>query len=238
MAVGSRLSRKRKEHFVPHPTKQTAVEQPPANHRVVIDQTGLRGLIDAQALDAQGKSQGETQITITYGDNRQVQAPVALLQPQPDGTYHLPRRLRDLAHTAAQDELAAGVSTEHRIPVIREELRVDKRQVETGHVRVTKQVQVTEETVDTLVNQQTVQVERIPIDQLVDTAPTVRYEGETLVIPVLEEVMVVEKRLRLKEEVRITYQVETVEQQTPVTLRREEVVVARTDPHSPPPDPR
>ena len=53
-----------------------------------------------------------------------------------------------------------------------------------------------------------------------------RSEEDTLIIPVLEEVLVVEKRLLLKEEVRITKREETHTPQR-VTLRREEAAVER-----------
>jgi uncharacterized protein (TIGR02271 family) len=73
-------------------------------------------------------------------------------------------------------------------------------------------------------------VERVPINRVVEGPVSVRSEEDTLVIPLLEEVLVVEKRLLLKEEIRITKQrVETHAPQR-VTLRREEAVVERINP--------
>jgi hypothetical protein len=43
------------------------------------------------------------------------------------------------------------------------------------------------------------------IDRGVDVAPEVRVEGNVTIIPVLEEVLVVEKRLVLKEKLHISY---------------------------------
>jgi len=48
-----------------------------------------------------------------------------------------------------------------------------------------------------------VAVERVPINQIVDQVPDTRQEGDVLIVPVVEEVLVVQKRLLLKEEVRI-----------------------------------
>jgi uncharacterized protein (TIGR02271 family) len=75
-----------------------------------------------------------------------------------------------------------------------------------------------------------VTVERAAINQIVNEPVPVRYEGDTMIVPVLEEILVVEKRLVLKEEIRITRQ--RVEQREPqrVTLRSEEVIVERVDP--------
>jgi uncharacterized protein (TIGR02271 family) len=70
-------------------------------------------------------------------------------------------------------------------------------------------------------------VERVPVGRVVEAAPQVRSEGDTMVVPVLEEVLVVEKRLMLKEEVRITLRRVAETSQQRVTLRSEEVVVER-----------
>ncbi|MGI4789010.1 MAG: DUF2382 domain-containing protein [Janthinobacterium lividum] len=48
-----------------------------------------------------------------------------------------------------------------------------------------------------------VDLSRVEINEFVENPPPVRYEGNVMIIPILEEVLVVEKRLRLKEEVYI-----------------------------------
>jgi stress response protein YsnF len=57
----------------------------------------------------------------------------------------------------------------------------------------------------------------------------VRQEGLTTIITLLEEVVVVEKRLRATEEVRITRRRTVRQASQHVTLRREEAVVERLD---------
>lgn len=49
-----------------------------------------------------------------------------------------------------------------------------------------------------------VQVERVPVNRIVDAAPEIRHEGDVMIVPVIEEVITVQKRILLKEEVRIT----------------------------------
>jgi stress response protein YsnF len=73
-------------------------------------------------------------------------------------------------------------------------------------------------------------VDRVPINQDVDVAPQSRHEGDLLIIPVVEEYLHVEKRLRLKEElhVRRVRGVDTVSDTIPV--RRMRAVVERTGP--------
>ncbi len=131
---------------------------------VVIDQDGIRGLIDVQDLDRQD----QTQILITYDGNRHAQVPITMLQAQMDGTYSLPLRLSTLTTTAQHLDNAKDMV----IPVIEEEAHINKRAVERGRVRITKQVQVEEETLDALLKQQRVQVDRIPLEQMVNKAAT------------------------------------------------------------------
>jgi uncharacterized protein (TIGR02271 family) len=116
------------------------------------------------------------------------------------------------------------------IPVIEETLDVQKRRVETGGVRIIKVVHEREEVVNVPRVREEVTVERVTLNRLVDTPVSMRQEGDTLIIPLLEEVIVMEKRLMVKEELRITkHRIEEQASQQ-VTLRREEVVVERLDP--------
>jgi uncharacterized protein (TIGR02271 family) len=105
------------------------------------------------------------------------------------------------------------------IPVTREELSVTTRQVETGRVQVsTKTLEHTGYARADLYKE-AIHVEHVPIGREVDVAPPIREEGDTIIIPIVEEIMIVEKRLVLREEVRITRSgsIESFEQ--PVQLR-------------------
>ena len=113
------------------------------------------------------------------------------------------------------------------IPLHEEELSVSKRQVITGRVRVETVTREHEQLVDTQLARERVEVERIAIGKPIDAIPAVRQDGDTTIIPVVEEVLVVERRLVLKEEIHI-HRVRTTEQhQERVTLRRQEAVVTR-----------
>ena len=116
-----------------------------------------------------------------------------------------------------------------RIPVIREEAVVRTRQIERGGVRVHKTVNEREEQVEQPIHQEQVEVERIAIGQVIQSMPEVREEGDTLIIPVVEEMLVVEKRLVLKEEVRITRRRTETSEQVRVTLREEQVTIEQID---------
>ncbi len=118
-----------------------------------------------------------------------------------------------------------GPGEEVRIPVIQEEAVVRTREVEGGGVRVHKTVTEREEVIQQPTYREDVDVERIAIGRVVDVAPEVREEGDTLIIPVLEEMLVVEKRLVLKEELRITRRRSQQTEEARVVLREEQVQV-------------
>jgi uncharacterized protein (TIGR02271 family) len=114
------------------------------------------------------------------------------------------------------------------IPVIQEFLKVGKETVETGKVIAVKKVLSDEKVVSGPVSHDEIDIERIPIGQYVKAAPKpFRYEGDTLVIPVVKEELVVQKRLLVVEELRITKRVIKSEFEQQVTLRREEVEIKK-----------
>jgi uncharacterized protein (TIGR02271 family) len=124
---------------------------------------------------------------------------------------------------------ARGVS-EEVIPLVEETVSIGKREVVTGRVRVQTVTDTIEELAHADVQRETVEVTRVPIDRMVETAPEIRTEGDVTILPVVEEVLVVEKRLVLKEEVHIRRRVTTETAVVPVTLRKQRAEVERIDP--------
>jgi len=114
-----------------------------------------------------------------------------------------------------------------RVPVIEEEVTVGKRRVETGRVTVRTVPREREELVEQALESVEVDVERVPIGREIDTAPDVREEGDTLVIPVVEERLVIQKRLFLREEIHVHRRKTVSQHRQTVTLRSQEVVVDR-----------
>ena len=116
------------------------------------------------------------------------------------------------------------------IPVVAEEVAVETIRVARGTVRVNTRIETRDETVEIPLQHEEVIVERVPIDRLVDGAvPAPRQENDVLIIPVTEEIAVVEKRLMLREEVRISRRRTTTTSVETVTLRREVADVERVD---------
>ena len=121
------------------------------------------------------------------------------------------------------------------VPVIEEALTVQKRMVDQGGYRISKVVTHRQETVDEALLSRTVLVEQLPIGRLLPSMeiPATRQEGNTLIIPVVEEVLVTEKRLMLKEELHITQTDAMFRNPVEVTLRSETVLVEPLAPLDP-----
>jgi uncharacterized protein (TIGR02271 family) len=110
--------------------------------------------------------------------------------------------------------------------------------VETGRVRVGVSSQAREETVELPLARERVEVERVPIGREVDAVPPTRREGDTVIVPVVEEVAVVQRKLVLKEEVRLRLVRTTEQHRERVTLRRQQAVVERLPVEQPSTEPR
>ncbi len=117
-----------------------------------------------------------------------------------------------------------------RIPVIKEHVEVSKKVIEKAKVRLSKRVNETVESYDVPLIEEEIVVKRVQKNQLVDTAPAaVRYEGDIMIIPVLKEVAVIEKRIMLVEEIHVAkYKYDKTETRR-VVVRTEEVNVVRTE---------
>jgi stress response protein YsnF len=118
------------------------------------------------------------------------------------------------------------------IPLHVEDVSFDRRKVE-------RDVRVHIHTIshDRLINEplahEKVEIERVTIGRPIETIPPVREEGDTTVIPVVEEVLVVERRLVLKEEIRLRRVRTTEQHREMVTLREQQVVIERSEPGQP-----
>ena len=117
------------------------------------------------------------------------------------------------------------LTQEKVVSVVEETAVVYKERVVTDRVRLNKRVHEDQEVLDIPVQTETLEVRRVPVDRFVEAAPGIRHEGDTTVYPVVEEVLVVEKRLRLVEEVRVTQRRATRHVREDVVLRREEITV-------------
>jgi uncharacterized protein (TIGR02271 family) len=208
--------------------------QPLRQPSIVVDRNGLRGTISPAATAtgrsndmANGKATGDaSQVLVDFDNGERLLVPRDLLHEEAEGRYRLLLSVEELHQ--AQANLSDSESLV--IPMLEEHVEIG-RATTTNRVQITKSVHERVEVVDEPVFSEEVEIERVVINQPLaptDAAAQVHREGDILIIPLLEEVLVVEKRLILKEEVRIRkIQRDTFSPQE-VTLRSEQINVTRT----------
>ncbi len=116
------------------------------------------------------------------------------------------------------------------VPILEEQVKIGKQVIETARVSLSKTVNESIESFEIPLKEEEIVVERIPKNELIDTIPAAtRYDGDVMIIPILKEVAVIEKRIMLVEEIHVSKkQTEKIET-TEVTIRKEEVKVTRTE---------
>lgn len=116
------------------------------------------------------------------------------------------------------------------VQLLEEDATVSVRAVTTGRVRVATHVETFQQIAQAELSSDAVDVTRVAIDQpITGDLPQVRTEGDTTIVPVFEEILVVEKRLFLKEELHIRKRTKTETVELPVTLRRQTAEIERVE---------
>ncbi len=230
------------------------MKNPERESYAVIDKNGVRGIFNP-ALTRSLYGTSKVLIRTIEGTNYLV--PADALVELSDGSYFLSLSLRELSpHTALSEGVArtgdaargatvsdavnplatSNVTSQENentredelvVPIIGEEAHVGVREVERAKVRINKTVTEREEVIDQPLQTEEVTVERIVVNQPVDAPPPVRYEGDVMIVPLVEEVLVVERRLVVREELHIAKRRVEVHKPQTVVLRREEASVER-----------
>ena len=115
------------------------------------------------------------------------------------------------------------------IQLVEEQLTIGKRVIAGGTVRVSTRTETHDEIAEVVLDRAEVDVERVPIERAIDTAPSIRHEGDTMIVPVIEERLVVTKQLYLVEELHIRQRTTQHTEKHAVSLRRQHAVIERTD---------
>ena len=94
------------------------------------------------------------------------------------------------------------MSDDIRIPLVEEQAHVEKRRT-AENVRVRTTTETEHVIMHDAVRREQIEVTRVPIEREVPSAPSIRIEGDVTIVPVLEERLVVERRLFLVEEIHL-----------------------------------
>jgi uncharacterized protein (TIGR02271 family) len=114
-----------------------------------------------------------------------------------------------------------------------EDATVSRQVIETGRVRVAKVTHTRDHNIDELLARTNVEVNRVPVGRLIDAMPAIREDGDLTIVPIVEETVVVERRLLLKEELHIRRVQTTERHQQTVKLRYQTAEVTRTPAQKP-----
>ncbi|HEX8615876.1 MAG TPA: YsnF/AvaK domain-containing protein [Telluria sp.] len=116
------------------------------------------------------------------------------------------------------------------IPVIQEELKVGKREVQRGGVRIYQRIVETPVTESIGLREEHVNVQRRAVDKLVDPADIAAFQENTIELRETAEEAVVEKSARIVEEVIVGKEVTQHQEQISDTLRHTEVDIEQIAP--------
>ena len=199
----------------------------------VVATDGLLGNVDA--LQAQLRAPaGTSQDLIVRGSDGILRlVPRGMVERVIDDTIYLSVPIASVpimehpAPSAARRDVR-DASDHLTIPVAEERLRVTTAEVELGVARVHKAVEehLAHETVALAFEE--IELEHVPIDQVIDHHPAPFMDGDVLVVPLVEEEIVeviVRRQLRVREELQIRRVTKQRQETIEVPLRREQAEV-------------
>jgi len=201
----------------------------PAVGALIHDKQGVHATIK----EIQKREEGGPMMVVLTEEGSEWLLPMELVD-QKEGNFCVGIAFADLRTGAKSEENPSFSSSTpaHSIPVWEEVINVEKKRVDTGKgVRIGKKVKERQENVAVTLFQDEIKVERVPINKILasDEVPLPRQEGDTYIVPVFKEVLVIEKKLCLQEEVHITTNKKQVESSQPVSLRSEEISIQHFD---------
>ena len=139
--------------------------------------------------------------TVKLSNGTELKVPSANLEPQPDGSFLL-----------RGGQPNGGVQPESRA-----ESRAENR----AETRTESHIQTVSEahgTLDPSLFKEEIDVQRVPVNRIIDAPVETRVEDGVTIIPVMEERLKIEKQLILREEIRIVKKRTTVRDERLVSM--------------------
>lgn len=190
-------------------------------------QDGLLGTIEKVVLDSK-TNEPAFLLVKNNEDNQQLTLPVSTIKSNPN--------LDEIELNISREEALLkyeGVSfnnttyyedkNELYIPLSEEQLKIEKREVHTGEFLIHRSVEEFEKAVQVPLTGEDIVVERIPMNRPVEGPIAPYFEGDYMIVPIVEEVLVVQKRLVMTEQIKISKRKISQNQEVKATLRRERV---------------
>ena len=161
-----------------------------------------------------GSPQDAHQITVRLDNGEKIVISDAVLTGRPDGSYYVPLSLAEIRRGAGTPRAEGEPAVEQTAPL-----------QEVNPLGVKKTALQETQTIDVPLLHEEVDIERVPVDRIVDGPVAVRSEGDTIIVPVMEEVVVVQKQLKVVEEVHIRKRRTKRHDPQDVLLRKEMITV-------------
>lgn len=115
------------------------------------------------------------------------------------------------------------------IPVLAESLHVDTATASTGGVRVIKRIVTDQQMLDHHLRTENVEIKRIPMNKVVDgPQPTIQTD-DLIIIPVVQEVLKIERQWVVTEEIHVSKSAKVIHVQEPIGVAHEVVTIERLD---------
>ena len=119
------------------------------------------------------------------------------------------------------------------LPLVEEELVVDRKTVSDGRVLVSTHTDTVTDFAEIELREDDIEIERVSFETVVGAVPQVRIEGDVTIIPILEERLLVEKRLVLVEEIRMRRKTTLRTERVEAELRKQTASVERINADEP-----
>jgi len=187
------------------------------------------------------QADGQYSIPLGYGDIARsgTEAPQRNVVVRNDGTLPKANKIADVTTYQDDGDLPTLVQPKPEtplageksivVPIVEERAEIRTRRIEEGVVHIRKTTKEYEETVDAPIFREEVEITRVPVNRIIDGPVAVREEDGVTIVPLIEEVAVVVKRLMLREELHIRKNRIEEPHSEQVTLRRQEAHIERTD---------
>ncbi len=197
----------------------------------IIDEKGVRGTLDLTVVPPQGSE--SKLVLVRFDDGSQVFADAGTFVEREEGVFSFPGSFAELLtqnQSSKYGSTAFGDSGQIVIPLLAEQLNIARQKVLTGGVRVHKTDSEQIETIDEPTLREEMEIQRVAVNRFITEPAAVRYEGDVMIVPLMEEVLVVEKKLVLREEIRITKRHDTLRNPQQYVVRREEATLEKIKP--------
>ena len=131
--------------------------------------------------------------------------------------------------TVEDTRVSRGDSLDHQTLQLHSEAVTVAKRVRKTLVRAARTTSERTVAVDEELARESVIIERVAVGRIVEEVPAIRQDGDVTIVPVVEEELVLVRRLVLKEEVHLRRVRTTTRHTETVTLREQKLTVTRTE---------